>query len=115
MERDHGFGLARRPGTPQDRPSAAKGEAGHEAEGQQYRYEFKGIYDQIADVVAGARNALVQGDFRLVADLRQQPFGVVGTGRLEHHCHERTRPFHHGPQNPLEIHNPFTGNLRGRV
>src|SRR5437899_53463 len=115
MERNHAISLSAGPAAPQKRPNAAIEQAGDNEEPEQYPYEFKGIYDQIADVVAGRGDALVPGDGRLVTDLSQQPFGIVRTGRREDHCHQRTGSFCHGAGNPLEIHKTFTGDLRGGV
>src|SRR5437773_1264856 len=115
MERDHAISLSTGPATPQKRPNAAVEEAGDNEEPKQYPYEFKGVYDQIANVVAGRWDPLVPGDGRLVSDLSQQPLGIVRTGRREDHCHQRTGSFCHGAGNPLEIHKTFTGDLRSGV
>src|SRR5678815_2912258 len=115
MECDHAISLAPGPAAPQKRPNAAVEEARDDEERQQYPYELKGVYNQIADVVASRGDALVPGNGWLVTDLGQQPFGIVRTGRREDHGHQRTGPFGHGAGNPLEIHKTFTGDLGGRV
>src|SRR5690242_7955132 len=115
MERDHGLGLAMRPAAPQNSTNSAIGNACDDAKNQQYPYEFKGVYDQVPDIVPGCRYALAPGDGRLVPDLGQQPFRVVRAAWRQDHGHQRAGPFGHGAGNPLEIHKTFTGDLRGWV
>src|SRR5258708_3981761 len=83
MERNHAIGLSPGAAAPQKRPHAAITQPRHHEERQQYPYEFKGIYDQIPNVVPGRRHTFAPGDGRLIPNLGQQPFGIVRTAWRE--------------------------------
>ena len=77
MQSDHRVGLFAVAGTPPKGAKSAQCEARNQREGQQYPDENEGVYHQVADVVALRGNIFVGGHLSLIANLREQVFGII--------------------------------------